>query len=137
MAMTDSAQRWDDLRAVARAASKQAYSPYSGLQVGAVVVDEEGNRYAGCNVENASYGLTQCAERNALATAVAAGAKPGTLQTLLVYSTGFEMLSPCGACRQVMNELLAADATVVSCCADDAVRTWSLGDLFPYPFVLE
>ena len=77
-------------------ASENAYSPYSGARVGASVLDENGNIYTGCNVENASYSLTQCAERSALAAAVNAGMKPGTASTLLIYATGFEVLAPCG-----------------------------------------
>lgn len=125
----------EELRSLARRASERAYSPYSGLKVGAVVVDSAGRSYTGCNVENASYGLTQCAERNALATAIAAGVRPGSMPTLLVYSTGFEILSPCGACRQVMSELLAGDARVISCCDEKAVRDWSMDELFPDPFI--
>ncbi|HEY5774916.1 MAG TPA: cytidine deaminase [Xanthomonadales bacterium] len=120
----------------ARSASDNAYSPYSGARVGACVMDESGNVYAGCNVENSSYGLTQCAERNALANAVAAGMKPGAAHKLLIYATGFETLAPCGACRQVMSELLASDALVVSCHSETDYRSWSVGELLPDPFVL-
>jgi cytidine deaminase len=120
----------------ARSASDNAYSPYSGARVGACVMDDSGNVYSGCNVENSSYGLTQCAERNALATAIAAGMKPGAAHTLLIYATGFEVLAPCGACRQVMSELLADDALVVSCHSETDYRSWSIGELLPDPFVL-
>ncbi len=85
------------LYALAQSASDNAYSPYSGVRVGACLVDESGNVYSGCNVENSSYGLTQCAERNALAAAIAAGMQPGTAHTLLIYATGFETLAPGGA----------------------------------------
>ncbi|MBT8074285.1 MAG: cytidine deaminase [Xanthomonadales bacterium] len=120
----------------ARAASENAYAPFSGARVGASVVDQSGNVYTGCNVENSSYGLTQCAERNALATAISAGMKPGGAHVLLVYATGFEVLAPCGACRQVMSELLADDAVVISCHSETEFRSWSMKELLPNPFVL-
>ena len=126
-----------ELKALAKSVSENAYSPYSKVKVGAVVVDDRGRTYCGCNLESASYGLTQCAERNALGAAIAAGVAPGRLHTLLVYAEGFEALSPCGACRQVMSELLAPDATVISCGNDDVLQTWKISSLFPDPFILE
>ena len=126
----------EQLYECARSASDNAYSPYSGAKVGACVVDEHGNIFSGCNVENASYGLTQCAERNALAAAVAAGMKPGTAHKLLIYATGFEVLAPCGACRQVISELMAPDAMVISCRGEADYRAWSIQELLPEPFVL-
>jgi len=134
--MRDTEKAIAKLYVPARSASDQAYSPYSGARVGASVLDEEGNVYSGCNVENASYGLTQCAERNALAAAINAGMKPGTAHSLLIYATGFEVLAPCGACRQVMSELLADDAMVISCHSETDYRSWSIGELLPDPFIL-
>ena len=125
-----------ELYTIARSASDNAYSPYSGAKVGACVVDESGNVYSGCNVENSSYGLTQCAERNALAAAMAAGVRPGSAHTLLIYATGFDSLAPCGACRQVMSELLADDALIISCRSVTDYRSWSIGELLPDPFIL-
>jgi len=124
------------LFARARAASTHAYSPYSGASVGAAVLDDEGNIYSGCNVENASYGLTQCAERNALASAISAGMKPGTAHALLIVATGFDVLAPCGACRQVMSELLAENALVISCVSETDYHSWEINELLPDPFVL-
>ena len=124
------------LYAQARLASDNAYSPYSGAKVGACVVDDDGNVHSGCNVENSSFGLTQCAERNALAAAIAAGMRPGAAHTLLIYATGFESLAPCGACRQVMSELLADDAMVISCHSETDYRSWSIAELLPDPFIL-
>lgn len=125
-----------ELFTCAKSASDNAYSPYSGARVGACVVDESGNIYSGCNVENASYGLTQCAERNALAAAITAGMQPGSAHTLLIYATGFEALAPCGACRQVMSELLAEDALIISCHSETDYRSWSIRELLPDPFKL-
>ena len=134
--MTDTEKAIATLYTSARAASDNAYSPYSGVRVGASVLDEQGKVYSGCNVENASYGLTQCAERNALAAAINAGVKPGSAQTLLIYATGFELLAPCGACRQVMSELLATDAVVITCKSETDFRSWSISELLPDSFVL-
>jgi len=117
--------------------SEHAYSPYSKVRVGACVLDNEGNVYSGCNVENASYGLTQCAERNALANAINAGMKPGQAHTILIYAEGFEVLAPCGACRQVMGELLPPEAIVVSCISDKEQKSWTVAELLPDPFKLK
>lgn len=124
------------LFAQAQVASEHAYSPYSGARVGASVMDEAGNVYSGCNVENASYGLTQCAERNALANAISAGMKPRSAHALLIVATGFDVLAPCGACRQVMSELLADDAVVISCVSETDYHSWQINELLPDPFVL-
>jgi cytidine deaminase len=134
--MNDSEKAVAELYALARSASDNAYSPYSGVKVGACLVDESGKVYSGCNVENSSYGLTQCAERNALAAAIAGGMQPGAAHTLLIYATGFKTLAPCGACRQVMSELLADDALVISCHSETEYRSWSIAELLPYPFIL-
>lgn len=124
------------LKPLAQACGERAHSPYSGVKVGAVVETEDGKTYIGCNVENASYGLTQCAERNALASAIASGATPGSLKVLLVHSTGFASLTPCGACRQVMAELMTPDALVVSCNDSDEASSWNVSGLLPDPFAL-
>lgn len=133
--MTDK-QIKEQLIELARQVSQQAYAPYSGVQVGAAVIDDQGRVHVGCNLENASFGLTQCAERNALGAAIAAGARPGSLAELAIYARGFERLSPCGACRQVMIELMTRDA-VVHCVSEQGSRqSWSLEQLFPDPFAL-
>ena len=134
--MSDTEKIIAKLYAPARSASDNAYSPYSGVRGGTSVLDEKGKIYSGCNVENASYGLTQCAERNALAAAINAGVKPGTINTLVVYATGFKVLAPCGACRQVMSELLANDAVIISCKSETDFHSWSIGELLPDSFVL-
>lgn len=134
--MRDIEKAIEQLYIPAKSASEHAYSPYSGARVGASVIGEDGRIHTGCNVENASYGLTQCAERNALATALGAGMKPGTARTLLIYATGFEVLAPCGACRQVMSELLAKDATIISCHSETEYNSWSIEELLPDSFIL-
>ena len=115
-------------------AAGHSHSPYSQFPVGAAVRAEEGEVYAGCNVENASLGLTQCAERAAMTTAIADGARPGSLTALLIYVPGTRAHAPCGACRQVMVELMADDGLVVSCCDGEQVRSWRREDLLPDSF---
>lgn len=94
-----------DLLALARSAREQAYAPYSHFRVGAALLTRDGHRFSGCNVENASYGLCNCAERTALFSAVAAGCQPGDFVALAVIADTDGPVSPCGACRQVMTEL--------------------------------
>ena len=94
-----------DLLARARSAREQAYAPYSHFQVGAALLTRDGRRFSGCNVENASYGLCNCAERTALFSAVAAGCQPGDFVALAVLADTDSPVSPCGSCRQVMAEL--------------------------------
>lgn len=96
---------FDDLLALARSARAVAYAPYSRFQVGAALLTRDGRRFSGCNVENASYGLCNCAERTALFSAIAAGCKPGDFAALAVIADTPAPVSPCGACRQVMSEL--------------------------------
>ncbi len=116
----------------AKAASAGAYSPYSKFKVGAAVLDADGKVHVGCNVENASYGLTSCAERNALAAAMASGMRD--LTAILIYVPGQRLFEPCGACRQVMLELMPASAPVYSISDEDENR-WTVADLLPQPFV--
>jgi cytidine deaminase len=90
------------LRAAAAKAAKKAYCPYSHFPVGAAVLTKDGKIFTGCNVENASYGLTICAERNAIFAAVAAGARE--IAAVAVFTPTSEATAPCGACRQVILE---------------------------------
>ena len=98
------------------------------------MVSEDGAVYGGCNVENASFGLTQCAERSALTAAICGGVKPGSLKTLVIYTPGTKAHSPCGACRQVMHELMAKDSQVISCCDSDQQLLWAPSQYLPDPF---
>jgi cytidine deaminase len=122
------------LVAAARAVRRHAHAPYSRFRVGAAVLDERGGIHVGCNVENTSYGLTVCAERNAVAAAVAAGAR--RIRAVAVVTTARPPARPCGACRQVLAEL-GDDGLLVLLTgpAGPPIERW-LGDLLPEAFHL-
>jgi cytidine deaminase len=120
------------LLAAARAVRGRAHAPYSKYRVGAAVLDERGRLHVGCNVENASYGLTVCAERNAVAAAVAAGAKRLRAAAVTTADGG----TPCGACRQVLAELGAAAMPILVARPTGAPRATTLGALLPDAFAL-
>src|SRR3954470_17194862 len=101
------------LEQAARAAAKASYSPYSKFRVGTAILAGSGKIYAGCNVENASYGLCNCAERTAIFTAATAGERK--IEAVVVYTPTPTPTMPCGACRQVINEF-GPRATVISIC---------------------
>src|SRR3984957_17854586 len=103
----------EELIREARAARDRAYAPYSTFRVGAAVLTRTGRVFRGCNVENASYGLTLCAERVALALAVAEGCSRGDFSHLAVIADTEQPVAPCGACRQVMMELGGPDLMVI------------------------
>lgn len=112
-------------------ASRRAYAPYSRFAVGAAVLCPDGRIHTGANVENASFGLSICAERNAIFRAVADGAR--RIDALVVYTPNGRATPPCGACRQVLAEFGAA--ALVVCCSDDAgERRYLLADLLPDAF---
>jgi cytidine deaminase len=115
----------------ARSASEQAYCPYSKFRVGAALLTEEGRIFSGCNVENASYGLTICAERNAVFQMVAQGRK--TILAVVVYTPTPIPSAPCGGCRQVINEF-GPDALVVSVCDGPDILRKKLFELLPDAF---
>jgi len=94
----------------ARQAAKRAYAPYSQFPVGAAVLTADGSIVTGCNVENASYPMTVCAERVAVATAVAAGHRH--IRAVAVTAPKVESVTPCGGCRQVLNEFRSADGSL-------------------------
>jgi cytidine deaminase len=94
-------------------ARANAYSPYSRFQVGAALLDDTGTVHRGCNVENAAFGPTNCAERTALFRAIADGRQPGTFRAIAVVGDTDGPISPCGVCRQVLLELCAPDMPVI------------------------
>jgi cytidine deaminase len=97
----------------ARAARELAYTPYSNFKVGAALLTKDGRMFHGCNVENASYGLCNCAERTAFFSAFAHGYKPGDFAALAVIGETDGPIAPCGACRQVILELGGNELPVV------------------------
>ena len=123
----------DRLVQAATQAQANAYAPYSGFKVGAALQDTEGRVFVGANVENASFGLTNCAERVALGAAIAAGARK--FDRLVVVSEATPPSAPCGACRQVLSEM-AADL-VIEAVGPSGSRRWMMGDLMPDPFGAE
>jgi cytidine deaminase len=120
------------LLAAARAALPGAYAPYSKFRVAAAVLDERGRISVGVNVENASFGLTICAERNAIGAAVAAGARH--IQRVLVISDRGLPLAPCGACRQVIQEFATPQTQVATCTDDGRLVSWAADSLLPAAF---
>ena len=126
-------QLFASLALAARRAAANAYAPYSRFPVGAACCGASGTIHAGANVENASYGLTICAERNAVFSAVAAGDRD--LQALVLYTPTPSPVTPCGACRQVLCEF-GDDIAVVCCCDGPEVLEFTSGELLPDRFTL-
>ena len=119
------------LVAAARRAAAAAYAPYSKFRVGAAVLTRSGQIFGGCNVENASYGLSNCAERTAVFKAIAAGRRE--IVAVAVYTPTRKPTLPCGACRQVLHEFGPA-AEVVCACASPARVVTALDQLLPGAF---
>lgn len=122
---------WQQLVSSAEAAAEQAYAPYSNLRVGAALETDDGTVFAGCNVENASFGITICAERVALYCAVTAGAR--AFRRLVVATPDAGPLSPCGACRQVFAEF-SQDLPILSVGRGGLRREFDLRALLPSAF---
>lgn len=118
----------------AKDALQNAYAPYSNFKVGACALFESGNIYTGCNVENASYGLSLCAERNALSGAKASG-ETTKLLAIAVVSENMPLCTPCGACRQWIYEF-SQDAKVIVENADKTLKIFEIKELLPYGFSL-
>lgn len=119
------------LRATSIEAAKRAYCPYSHFPVGATVLTAEGGIFSGCNVENASFGLTICAERNAIFQAVACGSQQIT--AVVIYTPTANPTAPCGACRQVINEF-GPKAEIYSFCNRQNELRISMSELLKHAF---
>jgi cytidine deaminase len=128
-----SAER-DQLVEAAKQALQRSYAPYSNFHVGAAVLTDQGQIYTGCNVENASYGLTICAERSAIFTAVHKTHGKLVLRAVAVANRAQAPCSPCGACRQVIAEF--GDDVVVIFQGKDGIQESTISDLLPATFRL-
>ena len=126
------ADRKKELLAAARKARRRAYAPYSGFHVGSAVLGGDGRIYSGCNVENASFGLTCCAERNAVFSMVTAGVRE--IREVLVIGDTKDSLPPCGACRQVIAEFAPPEAVVHMCDREGRSRDITVAELVPFLF---
>ena len=122
----------DELVRAARQIMRRAYAPYSGFRVGAALLNEDGTIRSGVNIENASYPLSVCAERNAVAAMVLAGQH--RILAVAVATDAERPTPPCGGCRQVLYEFGEADAPVLAEAAGDVRARWRLGDLLPDAF---
>ena len=123
----------DSLLAAAIAAREHAYAKYSNFRVGAAVELEDGRIVTGCNVENASYGLTICAERVAIFKAISEGAKPRTFRRVAVCADTERLTPPCGACRQILWEF-CGDVPVILTNLHGVIREFTVGRLIPEAF---
>ncbi|MDK2805488.1 MAG: cytidine deaminase [Thermoanaerobacterium sp.] len=125
---------YQELLEKAKEAREMAYAPYSHFKVGACVITDNGNTYKGCNIENSSYGLTNCAERTALFNAYSNGDRK--IKAIAVVADTDGPVSPCGSCRQVMYELGGEDLTVILGNMNGNYVVKKAKDLLPYAFSL-
>ena len=123
---------WSLLKSKAKTAFDNAYAPYSNFKVGSAALTAKGNLVSGCNVENASYGLTVCAERNCFAQAVINGEQEVT--ALVVYTEQEKLTPPCGACRQVIVEFMSPESTVKAVNHLNDEKQWTVKALLPDAF---
>ncbi|XEC97613.1 cytidine deaminase [Paenibacillus tarimensis] len=127
----------DRLLREAAQARLRAYAPYSMFQVGAALLDEGGHVHYGCNVENAAYGPTNCAERTALFRAIADGKPKGSFRAIAVIGDTDEPITPCGVCRQVLAELCTPDMPVVMGNIKGDRHVMTVAELLPGAFSLQ
>ncbi|NLI89941.1 MAG: cytidine deaminase [Epulopiscium sp.] len=118
----------------AKLAMQNSYSPYSNFAVGAALITKKGKVYKGCNIENASYGATNCAERTALFSAIANG--ESEIEAMAIVSSGGEFTYPCGICRQVMAELMPNGKLIFSN-DEKEYKVMTIDEILPYSFTKE
>ena len=128
---------WKALTEKAKQSSKKAYAPYSNFHVGAAALTSSGTIVQGCNVENASYGLTVCAERNCIAQGVINNESSTSVEytAMVIYTEQEKLTPPCGACRQVISEFFPQDAQVMATNHVNAQKVWSVQQLLPDAFL--
>ncbi|MBO6087278.1 cytidine deaminase [bacterium] len=126
--------RYEEMLEAAKRVSKNSYSPYSKFPVGACVLTENDNIYTGCNFENSSLGLTICAERNAVGSAIADGERK--IKAIAIYSPNMQKCTPCGACRQVLNEFKSDKGIDIIVEVSDGLLVYTLDELLPESFGL-
>ncbi len=130
-------EQLEALLKTARSVRECAYAPYSEYSVGSALLTSDGRIFSGCNVENLSFGLTICAERNAIAAAVAAGMQVGQLRAIAVVGETLGQITPCGACRQVIAEFACGVCVVIGAGPRGDSETWSVEELLPHRFRAE
>ena len=112
----------------------KAYAPYSKFQVACILEMDDGKFIPGVNVENASYGATICAERNAITTAVSMGYKKGDFKKIYVMVSGDKLSTPCFICRQVITEFFDNDSEIILMGKNGDMKKYKVSDMCPYPF---
>lgn len=128
--MTD----YEKIMNLAKEVAQKAYAPYSNFKVGACVLSQSGKTYTGCNFENSSYGLSICAERNAVGSMIADGELK--IKAIAIYSPNMENCTPCGACRQVIYEFRSQDGTSVLTEINGEIVAQDITNLLPGGFSL-
>lgn len=118
----------------AKKARENSYSPYSNFKVGAALLTKDGRMFGGANIENISYGLSNCAERSCLFHAFSCGVKKDDIKAFAIVADTKDPVSPCGACRQVMAELLNVDVDVFLANLKGDVKKTNVAELLPYAF---
>lgn len=118
----------------AKEAMKHAYSPYSNFQVGAAILTEDDHIYTGCNIENASYGATNCAERTAIYKAVSEGVR--RLKAVAIVSSSKDYTYPCGICRQVIGEFMPEGKIILEN-SEGTIKSYTFTELLPFHFAKE
>ena len=129
-------EKYKDILDKAYKAMDNAYAPYSNFHVGACVKTKDGKYFIGANIENASYGLTNCAERNAIFQTYSQGYRQDDIEALAIVGQGNNLITPCGACRQVLVELLKRDTPIVLGTGEKVLVT-NIEELMPMAFTNE
>lgn len=126
--------KYDELLKLAKEASEKAYVRYSNFPVGACLLTKSGKTYQGCNIENASYGLTVCAERNAIANAIINGETE--FEAIAIYAAKMEDCLPCGACRQVILEFGHENDIKIITSTKEGYNVRTINEIIPFGFKL-